>query len=83
MPAAELSSSARYVKLERIGRGSYGQVFKCQDKQSGEVVAAKVLNLEEEQLTDEVLEDLRGEVHLLSQCSSPHVVRYKGTAPIT
>ena len=47
-----------FVKLERIGRGSYGQVFKCQDKRNGEVVAAKVINLEEEQLTDDVLEGI-------------------------
>lgn len=76
--ATSAGANCRYVKLERIGKGSYGQVFKCQEKQTGEVVAAKVINLEEEQLTDDVLEDLRSEVHLLSQCSSPFIVRYRG-----
>ena len=31
----------KYEKIKKIGEGSYGQVFKCRDKETGETVAIK------------------------------------------
>ena len=37
-----------YVKLEKIGEGTYGVVFKAREKSSGNVVALKQIRLENE-----------------------------------
>jgi serine/threonine protein kinase len=31
----------KYEKIRKIGEGSYGQVFKCRNKETGQVVAIK------------------------------------------
>lgn len=36
-----------YEIIEKVGRGSYGSVFKGMSKETGEVVAIKTLALEE------------------------------------
>jgi serine/threonine protein kinase len=31
----------RYKKLEKIGEGTFGKVYKCKDNETGEIVAIK------------------------------------------
>lgn len=31
----------RYKKLEKIGQGTFGKVYKCKDNETGEIVAIK------------------------------------------
>ena len=38
----------RYEKIARIGEGAYGVVFKCRNRQTGEVVAIKKFTESEE-----------------------------------
>merc|ERR1719159_69307 len=38
----------RYQKLEKIGEGTYGVVYKAKDRASGEIIALKKIRLEEE-----------------------------------
>lgn len=62
-----------YTKLQRVGKGSFGEVFKGIENKTKQVVAIKLIDLEE---AEDEIEDILQEIKTLSQCRSPHVINY-------
>jgi len=53
---------------------SYGAVYKALDKRDGQIVAIKVLEIENEDTTE-----LQREINILKDCKNEYIVAYKGT----
>ncbi|KAH8033019.1 hypothetical protein HPB51_005041 [Rhipicephalus microplus] len=62
-----------YVKVEKIGEGTYGIVYKGKDKRDGSIVALKKIRLESED--EGVPSTAIREIALLKELRHKHIVR--------
>ena len=67
-----VSQIDRYQKLDKLGEGTYGVVYKAIDKVTGETVALKKIRLEKED--DGVPSTAIREISLLKSLKHPNVV---------
>ncbi|RLN95123.1 hypothetical protein BBJ28_00000107 [Nothophytophthora sp. Chile5] len=72
-PAVASGKMERYQKLEKIGEGTYGVVYKAKDRVTGEVIALKKIRLEAE---DEGIPSTAiREISLLKELQHCNIVR--------
>ena len=65
-----------FVKIEKIGEGTYGVVFKGRNKKTGEIVAMKKIRLESED--EGVPSTAIREISLLKELQHPNIVCLQG-----
>ena len=63
----------KYEKLEKIGEGTYGYVYKARDSNSSEIVALKKIKLENED--EGVPSTAMREIAVLKYLSHPSIVK--------
>lgn len=72
--AAAAAAMDGYEKLEKVGEGTYGKVYRARDKATGKIVALKKTRLHEDD--EGVPPTALREVSLLRMLSiDPHIVR--------
>lgn len=75
---AQPSVHQLYKRLETIGKGAYGSVHKGQHIPTGNLVALKIINLDDKSGSDDV-GDIQREVALLTQLrDAPNITKYFG-----
>ncbi|KAI0393421.1 Pkinase-domain-containing protein [Xylariaceae sp. FL0594] len=73
---ADEAIASQYQVLEELGRGSFGVVYKGIERETGNTVAIKHIDLES---TDDDIQDIQAEISVLSTCASPYVTQYKAS----
>eukprot|EP01147_Barroeca_monosierra_P010868 gene10868-2943_t len=73
---ASVDPEEMFTLLDRVGKGSFGEVFKGIDRRNQQVVAIKLIDLEE---AEDEIEDIQQEMSVLAECDSKFVTKYFGS----
>ncbi|GAA6002416.1 STE20 family serine/threonine-protein kinase [Rhodotorula paludigena] len=65
-----------FVRQDRIGKGSFGEVYKGYSVRTRKPVAIKVIDLED---AEDEIEDIQSEISILSSLDSSYVTKYEGS----
>ena len=68
-------SLSNYEKLDKLGEGTYGVVFKARDKNTDEIIAIKMIHLEQEE--EGIPPTSLREISVLSDLKHPNIVELK------
>ena len=72
-----LLKESDFIKLSRLGNGSYGQVFKAKHKETNKIYAIKEINkaklIKENKYYQAIIEN-----EMLKVCNHPNIVKYLG-----
>lgn len=76
LPCTSEEDPTTFMDLgEMLGRGSFGEVHKGRVLSTDEVVAIKIINID----NDMAIEDVRKEIEVLASCNHPNIVNYVGS----
>ena len=73
MDLAQRNNVERYQRIEKIGEGTYGVVYKARDKLTQDIIALKKIRLEQED--EGVPSTAIREISLLKEIQHPNVVK--------
>ena len=73
---APANGLGRYLKIEKVGEGTYGVVYKARDRTNNEIIALKKIRLEAEASDEGVPQTAVREICLLKELKHENIVKY-------
>ncbi|KAL3845395.1 hypothetical protein ACJIZ3_002798 [Penstemon smallii] len=73
-----LKSADSYVKIDKVGQGTYSNVYKARDKDSGKIVALKKVRFDTSE--PESVKFMAREIMILQKLDHPNILKLEGLA---
>lgn len=73
---------SQYTKIDKIGQGSLGKVFKVVQKNTNNIYAAKISSIPLSEDDNSLNLNLQREVNIIAQLNHPSVLKFIGYSPI-
>lgn len=73
---------ARFEKKKKIGKGSFGKVYKVEEKSTKQIYAAKIAIKKVDKNSPKEMLDLSREVNIISKLEHPSILKFIGYSPV-